>query len=109
MFAGRRIVVRSGRYIKVGRTILIGDDVVLDALSSEGITLGDNVSIGRGATLMCCGVLARPGVGIRIGDRTGVSEYCQGVRAVSTSGAMCCSGRAFGSSPRITSSRTPID
>ncbi|MBA2719086.1 MAG: acyltransferase [Chloroflexi bacterium] len=76
VLAGRRIIVRNGRRIRVGRTILIGDDVILDALSTDGITLGTNVTIGRGSTLQCSGVLARPGVGIQIGDRTGLNEYC---------------------------------
>lgn len=76
VFAGRRIVIRSGRQITTGRTLVIGDDVVLDALSRDGITIGDNVSIGRGATITCAGVVARPGIGIRLGDRTAISEYC---------------------------------
>jgi acetyltransferase-like isoleucine patch superfamily enzyme len=33
------------------------------------------VTIGRGSTIACTGVLARPGEGISIGDRVGISEY----------------------------------
>ena len=75
LFAGRRISVRSGSRIVLGRADIIGDDVVLDGMSERGIRVGDNVTIGRGSTLTCAGVLARPGLGIEIGDRTGIGEY----------------------------------
>jgi acetyltransferase-like isoleucine patch superfamily enzyme len=76
VFAGRRVSIKHGRHIRVGSSLILGDEVVLDGLSMEGITIGHNVTIVRGAILMCTGVIARPGVGIRIGDRTGIGDHC---------------------------------
>ena len=76
IFAGRHVSIRHGRHITVGASLILGDDVVLEGLSLEGIRVGRNVTIVRGAMLMCTGVIARPGVGIRIGDRTGIGDHC---------------------------------
>lgn len=76
LFAGRRISIRKGRAVRIGRSSIIGDGVILDGLGRDGIVIGSNVTIARGSTLMSSGVVARPGIGITIGDRTGISEYC---------------------------------
>ena len=76
LFVGRRVTIRHGRHMTLGRSCVLGDDVILDALGQSGISLGDRVSIGRGSTLSVSGVVARPGVGIRIGSRVGINEYC---------------------------------
>lgn len=76
LFVGRRVTIRHGRHVTLGRSCILGDDVVLDALGQSGIMLGDRVSIGRGSTLTVSGIVARPGVGIRIGSRVGINEYC---------------------------------
>lgn len=75
LFCGRRVGVRHGRLVSVGQSTTIGDDVLLDGLSVGGLRLGRNVTVGRGSTLTCIGVISRPGVGIRIGDRVGIGEY----------------------------------
>jgi len=76
IFVGRRVTIRHGRHVVVGRSCVLGDDVLLDAFGGAGIRLGDRVSIGRGSTLIVSGVVSRPGVGIRIGSRVGITEYC---------------------------------
>ncbi|MHB8959828.1 MAG: acyltransferase [Candidatus Limnocylindrales bacterium] len=75
VFAGRRVTVRHGRYITAGASLQIGDDVLLDGLSTDGMHLGRNVTLGRGAALVCTGVIARPGVGISIGDRSAIGDH----------------------------------
>jgi acetyltransferase-like isoleucine patch superfamily enzyme len=75
LFCGRRVGVRHGHLVSVGQSTIIGDDVLLDGLSVGGLRLGRNVTVGRGSTLTCIGVISRPGVGIRIGDRVGIGEY----------------------------------
>jgi acetyltransferase-like isoleucine patch superfamily enzyme len=75
IFSGRHVRLQHGRLATIGRASIVGDDVLMNALSSDGLHLGANVTIGRGTTLTCTGVFSRPGVGIRVGDRTGIGEY----------------------------------
>jgi carbonic anhydrase/acetyltransferase-like protein (isoleucine patch superfamily) len=72
VFRGRRVVVEHARQLSATGALVLGDGACLDALSIEGIALGHAVTIARGATLTCTGVLAAPGVGIRIGNRSAV-------------------------------------
>ena len=76
VFAGSRIVVRHGRHIRAGAQLILGDGVMLDGFGERGIRLGRNVTIARGAVLVCTGVVARPGAGITVGDRTGIGDHC---------------------------------
>ena len=75
-FVGSGVVVRHGRHIFAGPSLVLGDGVMLDGLSSKGLRLGRNVTIQRGAALLCTGVIARPGLGITVGDRTGIGDHC---------------------------------
>lgn len=47
----------------------------MDALSQEGIILGDNVTLDRYTMLRISGTLRKLGNGIRIGNNTGVGAY----------------------------------
>ncbi len=76
VFAGSRIVIRHGRHVRAGPQLILGDGVLLDGFGERGIRLGRNVTVARGAALVCTGVIARPGVGITIGDRTGIGDHC---------------------------------
>ncbi len=61
----------------VGSSLLLGDGAVLDGLSLAGMHLTVTMSLSlAGAVLGCTGVLARPGSGIRIGDRCGIGDHC---------------------------------
>jgi acetyltransferase-like isoleucine patch superfamily enzyme len=75
VFAGRRVTIRHGRYVMAGTSLQIGDDVLVEGLSTDGIRLGRNVTLVRGAALVCTGVIARPGVGISIGDRSAIGDH----------------------------------
>ena len=73
LFIGRRVKVRHGYKITAGKNLIIEDNVSINALSVNGICLGNNVSIARDSILFCTGVIAYRGEGITIGDRTGIS------------------------------------
>lgn len=72
MFCGRRVVIEHSYNVHAGRSVILEDGVFINALSDNGIKLGRNVTIGRGAILTCTGVIAWRGVGITIGDNSAV-------------------------------------
>ncbi|MDB5086238.1 MAG: hypothetical protein JWR09_232 [Mucilaginibacter sp.] len=73
LFVGRRVKVRHAYKIIAGKNLILEDNVSINALSENGITLGDHVSIARDSILFCTGVIAYRGKGITIGNRTGIS------------------------------------
>ena len=47
----------------------------IDALSSEGISFGNNVSIGKYTTIECTGTLKSLGKGLKVGSRVGLGTH----------------------------------
>jgi acetyltransferase-like isoleucine patch superfamily enzyme len=72
VFAGTHVKVRHGYQITAGKNLILDDNVSINALSVDGIKLGDHVSIARDSILFCTGVIAQKGTGITIGNRTGI-------------------------------------
>ncbi|MGZ3756542.1 MAG: acyltransferase [Mucilaginibacter sp.] len=73
LFIGRHVKVRHGNMVTAGKNLILEDNVSINALSANGINLGDHVSIARDSILFCTGIIAQKGTGITIGDRTGIS------------------------------------
>ncbi len=61
--------------LKFGRNLNIGYRCYVDALSVEGITCGDNVSMGMYTTIWLTGSLRRIGNCIRIGNNVGLGTH----------------------------------
>lgn len=74
VFVGTNVKVRHGYQLSAGKNLILGDNVSIDALSSNGIQLGDHVSIARDAIIFCTGIISQKGTGIIIGDRTGINS-----------------------------------
>ena len=72
VFVGRRVKIKHAYLISAGKNLIVDDNVSINALSANGIKLGDHVSIARDAILFCTGIIAQQGTGITIGDRTGI-------------------------------------
>jgi acetyltransferase-like isoleucine patch superfamily enzyme len=72
VFVGTHVKVRHGYQLTAGKNLILDDNVSINALSANGIVLGNNVSIARDSILFCTGVVAQKGQGITIGDRTGI-------------------------------------
>lgn len=72
VFVGTRVKVRHGYQLSAGKNLILDDNVSVNALSTDGIVMGDHVSIARDSILFCTGVIAQKGKGIIIGDRTGI-------------------------------------
>jgi serine acetyltransferase len=80
VFRGRRVVIEHAYQLWAGPGLILEDGVTINALSRDGIRLGRNVTIARGAVVTCTGVLARLGSGVRVGDRSaiGASAFIAG-------------------------------
>lgn len=80
VFCGRNVRIEHAYMIRTGPSLILEDGVYINALSRDGITLGRNVTIARGAVLTCTGVIARCGEGLTIGDRSavGASSFLAG-------------------------------
>jgi len=76
VFLGRRSKIKFKYKIKVGKTITIGDNVEINALSQNGIIIGNNVSIHRNTIIECTGVIRELGVGLIIGNNVGIAQNC---------------------------------
>ncbi|QJD97571.1 acyltransferase [Mucilaginibacter robiniae] len=73
LFVGHRVKVRHGYQLTAGKNLILEDNVSINALSENGIQLGNQVSIARDSILFCTGIIAQKGTGITIGDRTGIN------------------------------------
>lgn len=74
-FVGRRVQIRHARLLKVGRGVTLDDDVIIDALSRRGVTLGDNVTLARGSVIQATGAMTQLGVGLEMGANSNLGHY----------------------------------
>ncbi len=75
VFIGKHVVFRHPQLIKLGRSVIIDDHVTIDALSQEGVLLGDNVTIARYTTIQCTGVIRYLGKGLQVGNNSAIGAY----------------------------------
>ncbi|NQW91378.1 acyltransferase [Curtobacterium sp. VKM Ac-2861] len=73
-FRARGVVIRHPQYVRIGRGTSLNRDVTIDGFAKRGVWLGENVTVGAGAEIRGSGVVAEPGIGVRIGDRTSVGR-----------------------------------
>ena len=62
--------------LTLGRTVMLGSNVEINALSKEGIKIGNNVSILKNTMIECTGVIRELGVGLEIGNNVGIAQNC---------------------------------
>lgn len=76
LFLGSHSIIRHKSKIQMGRTVTIGNYVQINALSKEGIIIGDNVSILGNTIIECTGVIRDLGEGLVIGNNVGIAQNC---------------------------------
>lgn len=76
LFVGKRCRIKHAYKITTGKTITIGDNVEINALSQNGIRMGNNVSIHRNSIIECTGVIRQYGEGLVIGNNVGIAQNC---------------------------------
>lgn len=74
IFLGRGCKIKHRHLITVGKTLTLGDHVEINALSNEGVIIGNNVSIQKNTIIECTGVIRDIGEGLVIGNNTGIAQ-----------------------------------
>ena len=75
-FIGRHVKLFEKRKLKIGHKTKIHDGVKIDALSTDGVIIGNQVVIGHHTIIESTGGLSCVGKGIKIGDRTTFGSDC---------------------------------
>lgn len=76
LFIGRKTNIKFCSKISFGKSVFIGNNVAINALSKKGIVFGDNVSVLDGTIIECTGVLNNLGEGLSIGNNVGIAQNC---------------------------------
>jgi acetyltransferase-like isoleucine patch superfamily enzyme len=76
VFLGSRTKIVHCNKITCGKSLTIGDNVEINAISKNGILIGNNVSILKNTIIECTGVIRELGEGLEIGDNVGIAQNC---------------------------------
>ncbi|MDW4573867.1 acyltransferase [Microbacterium sp. M3] len=75
LFIGRAVTIHYARRVRVGAGFYLGDSSRVLALSVEGVTIGNRVTIRENAWIQCASSLRNPGIALTIGDGTYIGPY----------------------------------
>lgn len=73
-FVGRRSKVLASRLIRFENNLSIADDCYIDALSIDGVSFGNNVSINKRVVIECTGSMKSLGRGLSVGNNVGIGS-----------------------------------
>lgn len=76
VFIGKKVKVVEKKHLLLGKKTKLQDNVYIDALSQDGVLIGNSVVIGRNTRIECTGGLQSIGKGVRIGNRTTFGSDC---------------------------------
>lgn len=76
IFLGKQVVLKCKRKLHIGERASIQDGVYIDALSVQGVYLGDGSSLGKNTVVRCSGNLHRIGVGFFLGKNSSLADNC---------------------------------
>lgn len=75
-FCGRKVTIKCPGKLTIGSGVSIKRGTIIDALSRDGVKIGNNSSIGENCKILCSGSISEIGKGIIIGDNTGIANDC---------------------------------
>ena len=76
VFAERGAKINYGHKIKCGRNLNLKEFSTINALSLNGIEIGDNFTLGKYAMIECSLALKDVGDYLKIGNNVGINHYC---------------------------------
>lgn len=74
-YLGHRVTLRNRAKLSLGPGTVLGDDVLIDALSHEGVRLAAGATVDRGAVIRGSGVIRELGVGVEVGERAAIGAF----------------------------------
>jgi acetyltransferase-like isoleucine patch superfamily enzyme len=75
LFLGKNSKIINKKSVKFEKWLNIANNVYIDALSTDGIILGKNCSIGKYTCIECTGSLKYLGKGLIVGDNVGLGTH----------------------------------
>ncbi len=75
-FVSPNATILCSKKIKTHGLLMVASHAEIDALSTEGVSFGNGVSIGEGTWIKCTGSLRAIGKGIKVGNNVGMGERC---------------------------------
>lgn len=76
VFLGKRSKIVFKHKIFLGRSVILGNNIIINALSKKGVIIGNNVTILDNTIIECTGVIRNIGEGLIIGNSVGISQNC---------------------------------
>ena len=76
VFIGSNVQLIERRKMKIGAKTKIHNSVKIDALSTNGVQIGEKCVLGRNTVIECTGSLSYVGHGVRIGNNTSFGNDC---------------------------------
>lgn len=76
IFAAKGSSISFGHKIQCGKNLNLMEYSTINALSYDGVEIGDNFTLGKYAMIECTGVLRNVGNKIKIGNNVGINHYC---------------------------------
>ena len=73
---GKKVVIRCKSKVNCGLKVRLQDGVYIDALSRDGVHIGDRSLLGRNNRIECTGSLRHVGKGIQIGHDSSFGADC---------------------------------
>ena len=75
-FVGKKVVLKCKSKMKIGNNVTLYNGVYIDALSKNGVLLGEGCSIGNGTVVRCSGNYKELGVGFTMGNHSSLADNC---------------------------------
>ena len=76
IFAEKGASIKFGHKVSVGSGLNLMRSSMINALSYEGVEIGNNFTLGKYAIIECTGVLRNVGSSLKIGNNVGINHYC---------------------------------
>lgn len=76
VFIGSGVKLRCKSRIELGKGVTLGQGVMIEGLSRNGVHIGKGTSIGAHSIIMPTSVMRNLGTGCRIGRNSGLGQYC---------------------------------